>query len=305
MSSRVVLLGGTGFLGSHLAVRLRAEGFDVLSVGRRAPGVHDVHAAYAALDIFQQDELSPLLRDADVCIHLVTDTVPSNAERNGYAGIERNLGLAFRVADTCAKLDVRKLIFASSGGTVYGKDVLDAREDSFCAPIGFYGVQKLAIEAMLRSRLRYSHCKLVNLRIGNPYGAGQERQRAHGLVGHLLNSLIGDTPFTVWGDGTQVRDYVDIRDVTDAFLCAMAYSGDEDTFNIGTSVGTSTNEMIAICQEVAGRRLGLTYGAHPAYDVDRISLNIEKARCHLSWVPQVALQDGIRNYYQDLTEEAQ
>lgn len=302
MSPRVVVLGGTGFLGSHLCARLRTEGFDVLSVGSRTPVAESAHVA---VDIFQQDDLSALLRDADVCIHLATDTVPSNAERNGYGGIERNLGLAFRVAEACAQLDVRKLIFASSGGTVYGKDVLAAREDAPCAPIGLYGVQKLAIEALLRSRLRHTACKLVSLRLGNPYGAGQERQRAHGLVGHLLNALIRDSPFTVWGDGTQVRDYVHVQDVVDAFLRAMAYSGDEDIFNIASGVGTSTNEMISICQGIAGKTLGLTYGAHPTYDVDRVSLNIEKANRHLCWAPQVALKDGIRNYHQDLMETAQ
>ena len=299
MTVRVVILGGTGFLGSHLGSRLVKEGFEVCSVGRRT-GV--AGARHVVGDLFAMGDLDALFREVDVCVHLATDVVPSTAEREGYAGLERNLALASRVADACARADVRKLIFASSGGTVYGQDVLNAREDNQCRPIGLYGVQKVAVEALLRSRLRSTSCSLVNLRIGNPYGAGQERQRAHGVVGHLLRALILDSPFTVWGDGTQVRDYVGVQDVVEAFLRAMSYSGEEDVFNVGSGVGTSTNQLIELCQSAAGKRLAITYGAHPAYDVDRVYLNIDRAGSALGWIPNVVLQDGIRNYYQDLLE---
>ncbi|WJI16258.1 NAD-dependent epimerase/dehydratase family protein [Pseudoxanthomonas winnipegensis] len=299
MTSRVVILGGTGFLGSHLSKRLHAEGFDVVSVGRRTVGQRDAHLC---LDVFEIEDLAPLLSEADFCVHLVTDTVPSSAEKHGYGGVERNLNFAFRLADACIKAGVRKLLFSSSGGTVYGQDVPDAREDGPCAPIGLYGMQKLAVETALRSRLRRSSCKLVNLRIANPYGAGQERQRAHGLVGHLLAALIKSTPFTVWGDGTQVRDYVHVDDVIEAFFAAMSYAGDEDVFNVGSGAGTSTNEMIRICEGIVGNELSVTHGAHPAYDVDRIYLNIDKSRRHLGWTPKIAMREGIERYYYDLTE---
>lgn len=300
MATRVVVLGATGFLGSHLVQRLMAEGHEVVSVGRRDaphPGAIQVQA-----DLFQPEALHGLLDGAYACMHLATDLVPSSAELAGFAGLERNLALANRVADACVRSAVRTLVFASSGGTVYGADVPAAHEDDPCRPIGLYGVQKLANEALLRSRLRGSVCKLRVLRIGNPYGSGQERQRAHGVIGHMLDALIHGRPFKVWGDGTQVRDYVTIRDVEGAFLKAMEYSGPDDVFNVGSGCGTSTNELIGICQEVAQRQLEVSYGTHPAHDVDRIFLNIDRAGRELGWRPSESLLEGITRYYLELSE---
>lgn len=297
MTSRIIVLGGNGFLGSHLCDRLEALGYGVRSIARRGNLARREHYA---LDLFGVQDLAPLLAGADSCIHLANDVVPSSAEREGYPGLERNLSLAFRVADGCARAGVGRLVFASSGGTVYGRDVLDAHEDMPCQPIGLYGVQKLAIEMALRSRLQGTRCRLVNLRIGNPYGAGQECQRAHGLIGHLLKALVNDAPFTVWGDGSQVRDYIHVDDVLDVFQEVLNYSGDKDILNVGSGAGTSTNEMIELCQETVGRELLLTYAAHPSYDVDRISLNIQRAHEQLGWTPKIRLSDGVQHYLQNL-----
>lgn len=299
MTSRIVVLGGSGFLGAHLCNRFEALGHEVRSISRGDdPGRRDHHV----LDLFAIQDLAPLMVGADACIHLANDAVPSSAETQGYPSLSRNLALAFRVADGCVRAGVNRLVFASSGGTVYGRDVCGAEERMPCAPIGLYGVQKLAIEMTLRSRLQRTACRLINLRIGNPYGAGQERQRAHGLIGHLLKALIDDAPFSVWGDGSQVRDYIHVDDVVDAFLAALDYGGGEDIFNVGSGAGMSTNAMIELCQDIVGRRLALSYLPHPAYDVDRIYLSVEKAHKHLGWSPKIALPRGVENYFQNLQE---
>lgn len=299
MTATVTVLGGTGFLGTHLCSRLHRDGFRVRSVGRRK---QQQEAEFFACDLYCEEIIAPVISGTDICFHLANDVVPSTAEREGYGGLQRNLEMAFRIAEACKAEGVRKLIFASSGGTVYGHDVVSATELHPCTPIGLYGVQKLSVEALLRARLRGSACQLVNLRIGNPYGLGQEGQKAHGVLGHLIKALLTDVPFTVWGDGSQARDYVHIEDVVDAFVRAMSYAGAEDVFNIGSGVATTTNELIQACQEVSGKILNLTYGAHPTYDVDRISLDIQKANADLWWSPKIALRDGIRSYYEVLKE---
>lgn len=298
---KVVILGGTGFLGSHLATRLASSGHDVSAIGRRS--VSSPTYEVASFDLFATTEISPFLRDADVCIHLANDLVPSTAERAGYMGLSRNLELANRIADSCGKCGVSKLVFASSGGTLYGRDTLAATEETPCRPIGLYGVQKLAVEALLRANLRGSACSFLSLRIGNPYGPGQERQRAHGVIGHLLGALISGGTFTVWGDGTQVRDYVYIEDVMDAFEAALNYSGDEDAINIGSGVGTATSQLIEICESITGKNLRVAYSEHPFYDVDRISLDVTKARTSLGWRPRTELTDGVRFYFQAISED--
>ncbi|RMH93343.1 NAD-dependent epimerase/dehydratase family protein [Lysobacter pythonis] len=296
MISKAVILGGGGFLGTHLTNKLLLEGVDVVSIGRNPIVGRNSHIV---ADLFELDSLDILLKGADVCIHLVTSVVPSSAERGGYAELEKNLALAFRIAESCRKTNVCKLIFASSGGTVYGQDAMGANEECACKPIGLYGVQKLAIESTLRSCLRNTSCHLVNLRIGNPYGLGQEGKKAHGIIGHILNSIETGLPFSVWGDGSQVRDYIYISDVMDAFFQSILYSGEKDVFNIGTGIGVSTNELIGICQEVLGKKVSVIYEKHPEYDVNRVSLDIGNAQSELEWQPIVGLREGIGMYYRE------
>lgn len=298
MARRIVVLGATGFLGAHVARRLQDDGHDVLPVGRR-PAVPAI-AKHVALDLFQADSLDQVMEGADACVHLATDLVPSSAELAGHAGVQRNLALGFKVAEACVRAGVRNLLFASSGGTVYGQDAPGASERDACRPIGLYGVQKLANEAVLRSVVRGSACQLGILRIGNPYGPGQEQQKAHGIIGHLLDALIHGRQFTVWGDGSQVRDYVWIGDVEEAFVKALDYSGAHDVFNIGSGIGVSTSELIRVCQEVASGRIDVSHDPHRPYDVDRVFLDIALASAELRWQPRTALRDGISRYYNDL-----
>lgn len=296
---KIVVLGGGGFLGSHAVARLRADGHEAISVVRRARGADNERVC----DLFDEDAPLPeLLAGADACLHLAGDLVPGSAETAGWPGYLRNLQLANRLADACIATGVRRLVFASSGGTVYGADALGAQEDMACRPIGLYGAQKLAIESLLRARLARTECRLVVLRIGNPFGMGQESQRAHGVVGRIFTCMLDGDAFTVWGDGTQVRDYVHVSDVTEALLRTLVYDGTLDLFNIGSGEGVSTDALVRLCAGVSG--VGLQYACRPkaAYEVDRISLDITAAAHHLGWRPSLTLQQGLATYFKQLVE---
>lgn len=299
---KVVILGATGFLGSHLTQALLADdGIQLLAVGR-STRVSSIKVPQLSCDLYAAGDLGPVLQGAAACVHLANDVVPATAERAGIGGVARNLELSYRVAEACVSEGVNHLVFASSGGTVYGRNVVAASEDLPCDPIGLYGVQKLAVEALIRAKLRGTSCASTILRIGNPFGAGQESQRAHGVIGHILRALITESPFTVWGDGSQVRDYVYIQDVVLAIKRALIVGGAHDIINIGSGIGTSTRDLIQVCQSIAGHELRVSYNEHPVYDVDRISLNILKAKGALGWSPSVGLVDGIRTYYTALSE---
>lgn len=296
---RVVVLGGGGFLGSHAAACLRAQGHETISVVRRPRG----HAGEQVCDLFDpQAPLISLLDGADACLHLAGDLVPGSAEAFGWPAYLRNLALADRLADACIATGVSRLVFASSGGTVYGADVLHAREDMACRPIGLYGAQKLAIEALLRARLVRTDCRLLVLRIGNPYGLGQESQPAHGVIGRIFNCMRDHDEFTIWGDGTQVRDYVHVSDVARAFVHTLAFDGPEELFNIGSGEGVDTDTLVRMCEEVSG--VALQYARRPkaAYEVDRISLDIGAAAQHLRWQPSMTLREGLTMYFRQLVE---
>jgi UDP-glucose 4-epimerase len=296
---RVVVLGGSGFLGSHAIERIRADEHMVSNVVRRARGDANEHVC----DLFDvHASLRQLLAGADACLHLAGDLVPGSAEDVGWQGYLRNVHLADRVADACLAAGVGRLVFASSGGTVYGADVLNAREDMACRPIGLYGAQKLAIESLLRARLARSDCRLVVLRIGNPFGMGQESQRTHGVIGRIFKCMRDGSEFTVWGNGAQVRDYVHVSDVANAFSHALTYDGPLDLFNIASGEGVNTDLLIRLCTEVSG--VSLQYDCRPkaAYEVERISLDIGLAASELDWRPSMTLQQGLAAYFKQLVE---
>jgi UDP-glucose 4-epimerase len=296
---RVVVLGGSGFLGLHVIEKLSKEGYEVINISRRARSTPNE----IACDLFSDDApLSSLLEGADACIHLAGDLVPGSAEIAGWNGYLRNLQLAHRVADVCIATGVRKLVYASSGGTIYGGDVLNASEDMGCKPIGFYGAQKLAAETLLRSRLIRSNCRLTILRIGNPFGPGQESKYAHGVIGRIFNCMLNGEEFTIWGDGTQVRDYIFVKDVAGAFYKALGYDGAYDLFNIGSSEAVSTDDLVALCAEISGLQLECTYRPKAIHEVERISLNIHAAERQLGWRPSMNLKQGLYIYYRQLLE---
>lgn len=295
---RVLLLGAHGFLGSHVGARLRAAGHEVVNVSRRArlPGDR-------VQDLFDETRpLLPLFLGIDACVHLACDLVPASAEVAGWAGFSRNVGLAARVADACVEAGVGRLLFASSGGTVYGSDVLMASEDMSCEPIGLYGAQKLASESILRARLHDRACRLTILRVANPFGPGQEEKRAHGVIGRIFQAMLNDESFTVWGDGTQVRDYIHVDDVAAAFETALMHESPEELFNIGSGDGVDMRSLISLCGDTSGKVLNYACLPKPAYDVDRISLDVSRAAEALGWSPKTSLREGLAKYYQQLVE---
>ena len=301
---RVVVLGGSGFLGSHVVRRLREDGHAVVSVARRVRDGDVGDAGRRVVDLFAEDApLTSLLDGADACIHLAGDLVPASAEAEGWQGYQRNLELANRVAEACIASGVRRLVFASSGGTVYGADVLGAKESMACRPIGMYGAQKLAIESLLFAKLMRTGCELTVLRISNPFGMGQESQRAHGVIGRIFNCMRDGGEFTVWGDGTQVRDYVHVSDVADAFVRALDYRQQGGAlFNIGSGEGVDTDTLVSLCTEVSGVRLQYSCRPKSAFEVDRISLDIEAAGQYLRWRPSMTLKQGLDAYFKQLVE---
>lgn len=295
---KVVVLGANGFIGHHVCLDLATAGHAVTRIGRREQNPGDT-----TVDLFDEaTPLSDIFEGADACIHLACDIVPSSAEAAGWHGFERNVKLAGRVADACSHAGIGILVFASSGGTVYGNVLCGAHEGQACVPIGMYGAQKVAAEALLRARLSGSKTRLVLLRLSNPFGPGQEARRVHGVIGRIFYSILTGEPFTIWGDGSQVRDYVPVSDVARAFTLALDRSTKSDVFNIGSGVGLNMIELIELCSKISGVPLRYSFRPKSSYEVDRIFLDIGSASRDLGWSPEISLNDGLSNYFNYLKE---
>lgn len=295
---KCLVLGGSGFLGSHLVDGLLDAGHDV-RVFDRAPAVIRAPSPRANFEFVEGDFLHPTalaaaLEGCATCFHLVTSTGPRSSNANPASDIEENLVGTLRFLELARKAGVRKIIFSSSGGTVYGTPTLfPISETHPTDPLCSYGIAKLAIEKYLALFHRLYGLDYTILRIANPYGA---RARINGTMGVIetfaWQALNGD-PIDVWGDGTVVRDFVYVTDVVAALLAAMTPHTNGQIFNIGSGAGLSLNELIARLENAVGRPISRHHRPARAFDTPANILDIQRATRVMEWHPKIALDDGI------------
>jgi UDP-glucose 4-epimerase len=191
---------------------------------------------------------------------------------------------------------VRKVVFASSGGTIYGRTrVSPIAEDHATDPTCAHGIGKLAIEKYLQLFKELHGLDCCALRIANPYGERQRTEKAQGAVGVLLERALNGRPFEIWGDGSVVRDYIHVSDVVRALIAgAAATDAANNVFNIGTGQGTSLNELVAVVERTINRRVRRIYLPARGFDIDENVLDTSRATEELGWTASVSLEDGIR-----------
>jgi UDP-glucose 4-epimerase len=296
---RALVLGGNGFIGSHLVDALLADGHDVRVFDRQPdrfreplPGVD-----YRFGSLGDAGGVGDALAGTDVVFHLVSTTVPSTSNLDPVADIEGNLVSSVRLLDQMRQHDVRRIVFLSSGGTVYGNpETSPVTEAHPLRPICSYGVIKVAIENYLFMYQDLYGVEPVVLRPSNPIGPRQGHLGVQGVVPTFLRRLLDGDPIEVWGDGSVVRDYLDIIDL--AALCLQAGTSDAmGVFNAGSGTGTSINDILSIIESVTGRHPEVTYRPPRAFDVQRIVLDRDLARRTFGWSPTIALKESIRRVW--------
>lgn len=289
------LILGPGFIGLKLARRLAAMGQPVRALGHSKPpqdlpaGVEWIHA-----DIRDGSALDRALTGATAVHHLFSATVPASAEQDPLLDLSGNVGLTLDLLSRCVKARVQKLVFVSSGGTVYGiPQSLPITEDAPTRPIGIYGAGKLAIENYLHCYRHVHGLDYTVLRLSNPYGDGQRLDRNQGAIGTFMLRALHNEPITIWGDGEVTRDYLYIDDVIDALVLAAQTEGSERVFNIGSGVGLSLNEILRALQPLFPQALDVRHVEGRNFDVRANVLDIRRAREHLGWQPRIGLNEGL------------
>lgn len=296
---RTLVLGGGGFIGSHLVTALLAQGKNVRVLERPYRQRSSVLPAHAALEWQEGDfgnvqDIHRALEDVDTVFHLVSTTQPQSSNDDPAFDVESNLVATLRLLDQLRGKRTR-LIFVSSGGTVYGTPQhTPIPETHPTEPSCSYGIVKLTIEKYLALNHHLHGLNYRVLRVANPYGPGQEANRAQGVVGTFLSRVVHDEPIEVWGDGSVVRDYLYISDTIAALLQAAANEGDERIFNIGSGSGHSLREIIAAVEQVTGKTAQVRYTAARKFDVPVSVLDIARARKELGWQPKTDLNEGLR-----------
>src|SRR6516165_3302472 len=241
MSYRTLLLGGAGFLGGHIRDALLERGGAVRIFDRVRPD--GPPAAVPGIEMCEGDfdnrvDLVDALDGCDTVVHLISTTIPKTSNDDPAYDVQSNVVSTLRFLDVARKTGVRKIVFASSGGTVYGAArVLPIPEHHETAPLCSYGIQKLVIEQYLDLYFRLYGLDYCTLRVSNPYGEGQRQNAAQGAVTVFLDKALRGEDIEIWGDGSVIRDYVYVRDVATAFSLATRHEGWPKVFNIGSGQG--------------------------------------------------------------------
>ncbi|CAI4033432.1 putative UDP-glucose 4-epimerase [Nitrospira tepida] len=295
---KVLVTGGAGFIGSHLVDRLVQEGHDVvvvdnLSTGKRK-NVNRAATFYKA-DI-QSSRLERVFRNErpSVIMHLAAQMNVRRSVDDPMFDASVNILGTLNVIEQAARHGARKVVFASSGGAIYGEqDIFPAPESHPTRPLSPYGISKLSGEHYLSYYQRASGIQAVSLRFANVYGPRQDPEGEAGVVAIFIQKMLTGEQPVINGNGRQTRDFVFVEDVVEANLLVMG-QGIEGVFNVGTSSETTVNELFAILKELTKSDCKEVHGPAKKGEQLRSTIDATKLRQQLGWEPKVGLSDGLR-----------
>jgi UDP-glucose 4-epimerase len=298
---RVLLTGGAGFIGSHVAEHLLERGHEVAVVDDLSSGKREnvpTGARFYEADIRTGcDEAFENFKPEALC-HQAAQMDVRRSVREPDFDAEVNVVGTIRLLQNCVEQEVRKVVFASTGGAVYGEqEWFPAPEDHPQYPISPYGVSKLACERYMHYyRVQYG-LAYAALRYANVYGPRQDPHGEAGVVAIFCGNLAAGKTSTINGSGEQTRDYVYVEDVARANVVALENEIPSGAYNIGTGVETSVNRLYGLLLEVSGKELPPQHGPSKPGEQLRSSVDTSLADRVLGWRPEVRLPAGLRETF--------
>lgn len=301
---RALVTGGAGFIGSHITDALLAQGtfvgvLDNLTTGRKAN--LNPRAAFYEVDL-RSPEVDRVVGEVrpEVVFHIGAQSSVVVSVRDPVLDVSVNVAGMVGLLQACVKHGVRKVVFASSGGTLYGEpEVLPCSEEHPIRPRSPYGASKEAGEAFLRAYAGTFGLSGTALRLGNVYGPRQDPNGEAGVIAIFGGRMLRGEPVTIFGTGEQERDYVYVEDVARAFLLAAEEEASE-VYNVGTGVGTSVNALFRALAPLTGYRLEPRYAPARPGEVFKVALNSGKLQRQLGWKPRNALDGGLARTVESL-----
>ena len=295
---KVLLVGGNGFIGSNLILKLLEDGHKVKVYDRsdsrylgRMAGVEYVQGELGNTGLMRSS-----LQDINLVYHLASTTIPETSNEDPAFDVVSNVADTIHMLDECVAAGVKRVVFISSGGAVYGiPQSTPISEDHSTEPICSYGITKLAIEKYLALFKRLYGLDYLVLRLSNPFGPYQNPQAKQGAVSVFMYKVLNKLPITIWGDGSVVRDYIYIEDAVEALLVALKKEGKErHIYNISSGRGMSLKEVMAHIEKITGIEARVEYTPARPLDVPVNILDNSLAKEYLGWQPKFSFEDGLK-----------
>ncbi len=304
-----LVLGGNGFIGQHLVRELMAREWRVVVYDRAVVNRFvdwETQPQYVQGELGNRNLLREYLAGSDVVFHLAFTTIPKTSNDEPAYDVQSNVVTSVNLLTECVRAEVERVVFVSSGGTVYGiPQQLPVAEDHPTRPICSYGITKLMIEHYL-GMFKYLHDLPYSIvRPSNPYGEGQNYLGQQGAIAVFLGRIAMGKPIEIWGDGSVARDYFYVGDLAQACVLAAETDIPDLVVNIGSGRGQSLCELLEIIRQTLGLEFEVRYQPGRTFDVSRLVLDIRRARQTLGWEPTVSLDSGLERTWDWIVRQTQ
>ena len=305
---RCCLIGGSGFIGSHLASLLAASGRELTVMGRSAAPIRKLPpgAKYVCGDYGDQQLLRKLMSQTDEVVDLAYATVPQTSFVDPIFDIQANLPPSVSMLRSAAEAGLRRVVLISSGGTVYGvARSLPIDEEHPTDPISPYGITKLTLEKYGLMFHRLTGLPVIIVRPGNAFGPGQVPEAGQGFVATAIARVLSNREVTIYGREGTVRDYVHVTDIARGITSALEHGQPGCCYNIGTGIGKSNLDVLRTIEPLAstrGRRIELRVDERRGFDVPVNILDSARLREVSGWTPRVPFEAGIEETWNFLAD---
>lgn len=298
MKKSILVTGGAGFIGSHLVGRLIGMGYKVVVVDDLSTGKKEninKKSKFYKVDILSQ-KIKEIFRKEkpEIVYHLAAKINVRESVKKPIENAKTNILGSLNILENCQKFKVKKIIFASTGGAIYGETKIIPTPETYPEnPLSPYGIEKFAIEKYLNYYHKVFGLPYVSLRLANVYGPRQNSKGEAGVIAIFIDKMLRGKQPIIYGTGKQKRDFVFVDDVAEAFLLAMK-SEKSGIYNIGTGKETSINEIFDKIKEILSAEGKKVYQKAKLGDLKRSCLNISKAKKELKWQPKYNLEKGLK-----------
>lgn len=301
---KILVTGGAGFIGSHIVDKLISEGNEVVVVDNLSTGKKEnlnTQAKFYETDIKDYASLEKIFNQEKpeyVC-HQAAHASVSESVKDPIHDAENNILGSINIIRCAVKYNVKKIVFASTGGAIYGDaDILPTPENYDAKPVSPYGVTKLAAEKYLYCFNFLNKLNYTILRYANVYGPKQDPFGEAGVVAIFCQKIANNDQPIINGDGKCTRDYVYVKDIANANLSALKSEKSQNIYNVGTGIQTDVNTIFQNLIKISGRNIPEKHGPARIGDQRTSAIDSSKIKQELNWEPKVKLEDGLKETYE-------